>query len=76
MKYIIVEIQTTADGTVAQLVQQADTREQAESVYHMILSYAAISTLPLHACTMLTNDGFQLLHQAYTHQVNEGTNES
>lgn len=71
MKYIIIEIQTAADGTVAQLVQQADTREQAESIYHSILSYAAVSALSVHACTILTNDGFQLMTQSYKHAVPE-----
>ena len=32
MKFVIVEIQTLASGQVATLVNQADTRMQAESI--------------------------------------------
>ena len=67
--YIVLEIQTNPDGTVATLppIIKA-TREEAESSYHSILSYAAVSALPMHAAILMTNEGRELMHQAYTHQ--------
>lgn len=68
MKYYIIEIQTMAGGTCAHLVNTADTRNQAESVYHQILASAAISNLPKHAAAILTNEGFPIMNQCYTHE--------
>lgn len=67
--YIVLEIQTMADGTVATLppIIKA-TRDEAESVYHSILSYAAVSVLPMHAAILMTNEGREIMHQAYLHQ--------
>jgi len=67
--YIINEIQTTADGTVAILTTQKANRNEAESEYHRVLQYAAISTLPCHAASMMTEEGFPVMHQAYRHEV-------
>lgn len=67
--YIVLEIQTNPDGTVATLppIIKA-TRDEAESVYHSILSYAAVSALPMHAAILMTNEGREIMHQAYLHQ--------
>jgi len=66
MSYIVIELQTN-NGATANLVTQHATREAAESAYHSILAAAAISTVEVHAATILTEDGFQLMHQAYRH---------
>lgn len=66
--YIVLEIQTFADGSVATLPPTIKaTREEAESVYHSILSFAALSDLPMHAAILMTNEGKEIMHQAYTH---------
>lgn len=72
--FIVLEIQTFTDGTVAILppITKA-SREEAESAYHSILSFAAVSALPMHAATLLANDGHEIMHQAYTHDVKEET---
>ena len=67
MKYIIIEIQTMPDGNVANIVTVKDTREEAESAYHMILAAAAISSLPTHAATILDSAGFTVMNQVYHH---------
>ena len=72
MKYLVVEIQTMADGTVANLVNVCDTRMQAESTFHSVLAAAAISALPCHAAVMLTSEGAILADQHYLHDVPEG----
>lgn len=73
--YIIFEIQTNTDGTVGTLVNTADTRNRAESIYHQVLAAAALSSLPRHACVLMTNDGFQLMSQCYHHEVSAGQTE-
>lgn len=37
MKYIVVELQTNNDGTVGNLVDAYDNRDQAESKFHLVL---------------------------------------
>ena len=72
MKYITIEIQTAANGTVSTVVNQDDTRPAAESRYHTILAAAAVSVLPVHAAILMTNDGFVLMSESYEHQVQQG----
>lgn len=68
MKYLVIELQTAVDGTVANLVNQFDDRLQAESAYHTILAAAAVSSLPIHAAVMLTNDGTSINSAYYVHE--------
>lgn len=67
MKYIVIEIQTNADGTVGNLVTAYDTRNEGESAFHRILSAAAVSELPTHAAVMLTSEGYPVAYESYTH---------
>jgi hypothetical protein len=67
-KYIITEMQTNAEGTTAFLHDQKDDRNEAESVYFLKCSSAAISQVPVHTVTLETNDGFQILKQTYMHE--------
>lgn len=67
MKYIVAELQTNSDGTVGSLLYQFDDRNQAESKYHLILSYAAVSELPLYAAMIFTNTGETLMSAYYNH---------
>ena len=66
--FIVLEIQTAADGSVAvlePLVRAA--RAEAESAYHSVLSCAALSAVPLHAAVLMTNEGVVLERKAYAH---------
>ncbi len=65
--YIVIEIQTNADGTVGTIITQWNNLQQAESKFHNILAYAAASELPVHAAALLTNDGLLLRNESYTH---------
>ena len=71
MKYIVMELQTAADGTVANLVSQFDDRLAAESTYHSILAAAAVSQLPIHAAMIFTNDGTMVMSSYYVHEQPE-----
>jgi len=70
MTYIVIELQTT-NGATSYLVTTHATRQEAESKYHLVLSAAAVSNVPLHAATIITSDGFQVMHQAYSHEAVE-----
>lgn len=65
--YIVIELQTNADGTVGNLVYQYASRDEAESKFHYILAAAAVSTLPVHAAVMLTNAGTMVKSEYYRH---------
>lgn len=67
--YIVIEIQTNIDGTVGNFVWAFDTLEQAEAKYHAVLSMAATSSVPVHSCVILRNDGQQMAAQAFEHEV-------
>lgn len=68
MKYYIIEIQNN-NGSYAHIVHTADTRMQAESVYHQVLMYAAISTLTSHSASLLTGEGAMIMYQCYKHEA-------
>ena len=67
--YYIIEIQKYEDGEFGHLVHWATTRNQAESKYHEVLAAAAISNLPQHSASLISDQGFPILNQCYTHEV-------
>lgn len=73
MKYLVIEIQTNADGKIGILTFSYDDRLEAESKYHAVLAAAAISALPMHTCDLIQEDGVLLARQCYVHE--QGTEE-
>ena len=67
MKYIVIELQTAQDGTVANIVTSHDERNVAESKYHQVLSAAAVSQLPKHAAVLMSSDGGFIAAECYEH---------
>lgn len=67
MKYIVIELQKNADGQVANLVTSFDTKEEAESKYHSILATAALSNIPSHSATILTEEGYAVAYKCFKH---------
>ena len=67
--YIVIELQTNADGAVSNLVTAFDTLAEAESRYHSILASAAISQIPVHSAIIVSAEGFPVQHQCYKHAV-------
>lgn len=65
--FIVVELQKNADGTVGNLVTAHETQAEAESKYHSVLAAAAVSSLPTHAATLLSEEGFSIANQCYRH---------
>lgn len=72
MKYLIVEIQKMVDGTIAHIVETADTQREAESKYHGKLQYAALSDLPCHAVALLDETGNCVAHEYYIKEEEPG----
>ena len=67
MSFLVIEIQTANDGTVSTLTYQFNDRNQAESKYHYIMSFAAVSELPLYAAMIVTNLGETIMSGYYNH---------
>lgn len=72
MRYTVIEIQTGTDGKVANLVTTYETRNEAESAFHSVLAAAALSSLPVHAASILTNEGALVETRCYRHELEEG----
>ena len=66
--FIVIELQTNSDGTVGNFVWAYANENDAHAKYHSVLSTAAVSTIPCHACVILRNDGQQIAAQAYRHE--------
>lgn len=56
-KYVVVEMQTNSDGTVATLTNNFDNLDAAYNKYYTVLAYAAVSTIPKHSAMILTTNG-------------------
>ena len=73
MNYLVIEMQTNGDQT-AQLVTKFDNLNAAESDYYRVLSAAAVSEVPVHAASLLTERGSCLKSDYYLHHYfNEAT---
>lgn len=67
--YAIVELQKTDEKTIAAAVQTADTLNKAKSICHQILTYAALSSIPVHTAVILTEDGIPVMSESFTHEA-------
>jgi len=67
--YIIMEVQVFPNGQMSTPCYAFDDKNKAEAKYHDILSKAAVSSLPRHTCFMLTDDGYVIKSESFTHEV-------
>lgn len=65
--YIVAEFQTTGDTTSILTFQFTDKNE-AEQKYHQVLSYAAVSSVNIHAVSMMNEFGCVAKNEFYTHE--------
>ena len=65
--FVVIEFQTDANGNVSTLTTQHATRAEAESKFYGVLSYAAISEVPLHAALLCRSNGDYIMSQSYKH---------
>ena len=66
--YFVIELQTN-DGVTSMLTYQYSDRDQAESKYHNVLSYAAVSTVEFHAVSIMDALGVVIRNECYNHPV-------
>lgn len=68
MKYLVIEIQTFDTGAVSTPTYAYDNRMTAERQYHLLIAGAVVSSLPMHAVVMMTNDGRIIESKYYRHE--------
>ena len=74
--YTVIELQTNSEGTTSIISTTHSTQAEAESKYHDILHYAAISNVAIHSAAILTPESAVIRNQCYKHLANkEETNE-
>lgn len=66
--YIVIELQTIENQTSTLTYSYSD-RNQAESKFHEILSYAAVSNVEFHAVSILDPLGTVVKNEYYTHPI-------
>ena len=68
--YIVIEIQTNANGEVGTIINQYENINSAESKFHQILASASISEVPVHTAVLMTEKGVTLRAECYDHGQN------
>ena len=68
MKFLVIELQVNGDST-GNIVTTHDTRNDAESKFHLVLSAAAVSNVEKHSAVLLTDEGTVLDTKCYRHDV-------
>lgn len=63
--FIVQEIQTYSNGSIAVLTTQKENDSEAESTYHSILAAAAVSELPIHTAIIMRPDGSTIKKECY-----------
>lgn len=65
--YIVSEIQSNG-ATASVITNTYADRNDAENKWHTILAYAAKSNVKVHSATMLTDEGYFIKSEHYTHE--------
>ncbi len=74
--FIVLELQKMSDTQVANIVTSHVERPEAEQKFHTILAAAAVSNVPIHSAVLMDDSGYTIKAESYTHNEEEGTNES
>lgn len=72
--FFVIETQIN-NGVGSTLVTTHEERNQAESKFHQILQYAAISDIEKHGAVVMTEDCVLLFHCCYEHPKVENEEE-
>lgn len=68
MKYIVIEIQKFADGTIATPpLSTAETLNAARSTFYSKCSIAAVSDVPAHTIVLMTDVGQTIGLESFDH---------
>lgn len=67
--YAVIEIQTQDNGQLSILKDGFTDEGKAWQKYYTVLSFAAVSTLPCHAATIMDNKGFVMDNRYFENGV-------
>lgn len=70
-KFIVLEIQTSADGKVSTLTNSYDDINSAYNKYYTILASASVSTVARHTAVLMSNTGFAYEYKYFDHVILE-----
>jgi len=65
--YAVIETQTTAGVMTALPTVVKASRDEAEQEYHSKLAFAAVSTVEIHAVSILNAEGQKIKGECYKH---------
>lgn len=69
--FYVLELQTFGDGTGSVIPMSYPNLRAAESKFYLILSAAAISTVYRHGAVLMTEEGFTLKQEVFTHPMEQ-----
>lgn len=69
--FTVIEIQHNQNGTSDVLHDEFENLNDAYNKYYYALSFAAVSTLPCHSCTLLDEAGHEIESKCFYHQQPE-----
>ena len=64
--YLVIELQKTGDQVV-NIVTTHETNYDAESKFHTVLAYAAVSPVDIHSAVLMDDKGFVYRTESYDH---------
>ena len=67
--YLVIELQTNAEGIVSNIVLQYNNLAEAWAKYYTILSFAATSAVPVHCAVIMDNTGNIVAQRYFEHPV-------
>ena len=67
--FYVLELQTYGDGTGSVIPMSYNNLPAAESKYYLILSAAAVSTVYRHGAVLMTEEGFTMKQEVFTHML-------
>ena len=65
--YYVIEIQENDNGTNALLHYDLETKNEALSKFHYVLSFAAVSEVTRHTCFVVDPAGQYIARETFTH---------
>lgn len=63
--YLVLELQS--GDTLSSIATTHSTLAEAEQKYHQILSFAAVSEVPIHSAVLMDSSGYMLKRENYVH---------
>ena len=73
MKYIVLEIQKSAQGTVSTLATTYDDKPHADAGYYSLLAVCALSALPKHGALLMNENGIVLKYEMFEYNEVENS---